>query len=59
MELFLPLKPPEENLGEDRIAWLLRSSDEFTIRTACDCYADHDHEANEKLFKKIWQAHTH
>ena len=55
MELFVPLKPPEENLGKDRIAWLLTSSGEFTIKTACECYADQNHNANEKLFKQIWQ----
>ena len=36
MDLFLPIKPPEDNLGEDMFAWLLTSSDEFTIKSACE-----------------------
>ena len=36
LQLFLPIKPPKDNLGEDAIAWLLTSSEEFSI--ACTVY---------------------
>ena len=53
MDLFVPIKPPEENLGEDTITWLLTSSGEFTIKSACEAQVTQG--SDKRIFQQIWK----
>ena len=51
LQIFPSLKPPDNGLGEDNIAWLLNNDGVFSIRTTCEIFSNHVNPNNDRTFK--------
>ncbi|RYR45289.1 hypothetical protein Ahy_A07g031124 [Arachis hypogaea] len=53
--IFASIKPPEAELGEDSIAWMLTPNGVFSIKPACSALASPASSENASLFTRIWK----
>ena len=58
VELFIPLKAPNPDMGSDQVDWLHTSSEEFSCKTAYGACSSQQYTQNGELFRQIWKIET-